>query len=564
MTFLPIVERELRVASRRRFTYWSRLVASGFLLGIFGMILTLAMTAGGMKSFLGMIEFAVLKWTAFVFAACVGIFLTSDSLSEEKREGTLGLLFLTDLRGFDVVLGKLISQSLQAFYGFLAALPILALPIMVGGVTGIEFGRSMLVLCNTLFFSLSIGLLVSSMSREVIKAMNAAFLLMFLFLVLLPWADFGLANWDSSKWNCVLSIVSPGYLFYAAGSLWPQQFWTYIGLQHLLAWSFLVLACLIVPRAWHEKSSARRPLLTRWFSWLRYGSGRARVAFRRKLLEREPVLWLTRRDRWLPRFVLGVTLVALGLLGCNVYVNWRNGPLDYFSAAQFILTGFMVLWMGSQACRFFLESVRNGAMELMLVTPVTPRQIVRSQWKALFRAFFIPLLVLLSLESASDIHNVMLNLNTPNTGPGGANHDYFFNLIIQQVISLASGLINIPLLMTALAWFGMWMGIKNRKAPIAVLKTILLVCIFPLLLEWFAVILTQIFSFKLKLPNWSVTVLFGGMEFVKNIFFIVWARWKLLTKFRQVVSEGGQLRRRRWGVFPRPAALATAPRPLIT
>ena len=39
------------MASRRRFTYWSRLVASGFLLAIFGMILTLAMIEGGMKSF---------------------------------------------------------------------------------------------------------------------------------------------------------------------------------------------------------------------------------------------------------------------------------------------------------------------------------------------------------------------------------------------------------------------------------------------------------------------------------------------------------------------------------
>ena len=29
---------------------------------------------------------------------------TADSLSAEKREGTLGLLFLTDLRGYDVVL----------------------------------------------------------------------------------------------------------------------------------------------------------------------------------------------------------------------------------------------------------------------------------------------------------------------------------------------------------------------------------------------------------------------------------------------------------------------------
>ena len=32
--------------------------------------------------------------------------MTADCLSEEKREGTLGLLFLTDLRGYDIVVSS--------------------------------------------------------------------------------------------------------------------------------------------------------------------------------------------------------------------------------------------------------------------------------------------------------------------------------------------------------------------------------------------------------------------------------------------------------------------------
>ena len=79
---------------------------------------------------------------------------------------------------------------------------------------------------------------------------------------------------------------------------------------------------------------------------------------------------------------------------------------------------------------------------------------------------------------------------------------------------------------------------------------------FPLLLEWFATILAEISLVRLKVPWWTASFVFGVMELFKNIFFILWARWKLLTKFRQVVSEGGQVRRRRWGVFPRPATLA--------
>ncbi len=50
------------------------------------------------------------------------------------------------------VLGKLMSHSLQAFYGLLATAPILALPLLVGGVSGLEFWRVMLIIANTLFF----------------------------------------------------------------------------------------------------------------------------------------------------------------------------------------------------------------------------------------------------------------------------------------------------------------------------------------------------------------------------------------------------------------------------
>ena len=44
--------------------------------------------------------FGVLTWLSVATALCAGLFFTSDCLSEEKREGTLGFLFLTDLRDF--------------------------------------------------------------------------------------------------------------------------------------------------------------------------------------------------------------------------------------------------------------------------------------------------------------------------------------------------------------------------------------------------------------------------------------------------------------------------------
>ena len=91
--------------------------------------------------------------TDYPFGLCLlaGVFLTADCLSEEKREGTLGLLFLTDLKGYDVVLGKFIARSLPALYGLLALLPLIGIPLLLGGVTGSEFWRMALALVNALF-----------------------------------------------------------------------------------------------------------------------------------------------------------------------------------------------------------------------------------------------------------------------------------------------------------------------------------------------------------------------------------------------------------------------------
>src|SRR6187401_1192201 len=125
MTQLPIVSRELRVAARKASTFWIRLVAVIIATLIAtGFILLAAVGIPGAPRF-GPALFSTLTWLGFIATSLAGVFLTSDCLSQEKREGTLGLLFLTDLRGFDVVAGKLLSNSLAAVYGLLAAFPVI-------------------------------------------------------------------------------------------------------------------------------------------------------------------------------------------------------------------------------------------------------------------------------------------------------------------------------------------------------------------------------------------------------------------------------------------------------
>ena len=79
--------------------------------------------------------------------------LAADSISREKREGTLDLLLLTDLRALDVVVGKLTAKLVLCFYALLAIVPTLGVSTLIGGTSAGQCARLFLVWMNALFFS---------------------------------------------------------------------------------------------------------------------------------------------------------------------------------------------------------------------------------------------------------------------------------------------------------------------------------------------------------------------------------------------------------------------------
>src|SRR5204862_2825819 len=151
MTFLPIVDRELRVTARRRSIYRVRLAVALTAMVVAGFILLVNL--GAPQHQLGRHVFVGLSVLCMIYCLFSGRISTADCLSEEKREGTLGLLFLTDLKAYDVVLGKMAATSVSAFNGLLAMLQELAVPLLLGGDTNGEFWRDSLVPVNTFLLS---------------------------------------------------------------------------------------------------------------------------------------------------------------------------------------------------------------------------------------------------------------------------------------------------------------------------------------------------------------------------------------------------------------------------
>src|ERR1700704_2861913 len=108
MSVLPVIVRELRAQSRQPLTHWLR-IAGG--VSVAGAIAAALWTMGTIKSQAGggnMLANPVQtfgttlfgKMNLFIFVA-IWLFVplaTADAVSRERREGTLVLLYLTELR----------------------------------------------------------------------------------------------------------------------------------------------------------------------------------------------------------------------------------------------------------------------------------------------------------------------------------------------------------------------------------------------------------------------------------------------------------------------------------
>jgi hypothetical protein len=550
MTLLPIVDRELRVASRKRSTFWVRIAAAlaGMIIGMMFMFLSLLGGAAGAS--MGSTLFNTLTWISLATALATGLFFTSDCLSEEKRDGTLGFLFLTDLRGYDIVGGKLLATSLRGFFALLAIYPVLAITLLMGGVTGGQFWKTSLALTNALFCSLSAGMLASAMSRDAQRSLGTTLCLLIFFLGAGPLVDWGLAEALGRPFRPLASLTSPGYAFVRAGAWGGGAFWDALAVSHLAGWLCLGIASWVVPRAWQEKGRQNQAVASPRTYRLKYGGEERRLRLRRKLLDRNPVQWLACRERGQS---LGLWILALLLLGGAIAgAVLRAGPevWMFWSVAGAFITMVLYLWAASQSCRFYVDARRSGMIELLLAAPVSVAHVIQGVWSYLLRGFGLPVLIILSVNLAGAVmahQSTWGNLANPQKGA--------YSALISAVIAGVAGVVQAGANLWAISWFGMWMGMTSKNLGYATLKTLLFVQVIPALVISFSsgilsmvIIMPKLMSAAASQSSTAgitiatfmpvlMTVVPAVLSVAKDVGFFFWAREKLHRSFRDQATR---------------------------
>jgi ABC-type Na+ efflux pump permease subunit len=544
---LPVAAREIRVAAHDRGVYRGRAIIAATALLITSWILySLFEYAGQASSAVGQQIFLIQSWAAFLFS-CGAFIATIDSISREKREGTLGLLFLTPLNGRDVILGKLISGLSLFVTGAFATLPILTLPLLLGGIQFIQCFHLLLSLLNTMLLSAAAGLFTSSICVKKQKSAPLAAMIVLAFCGFIPLVVLGLRKTSQLELAYTLQFFTPLFAQQLASGgmigLEIGYYWTSLALVFSISLALLAAASFITPRSWQQK--AKEPLLNRlterYAAWtLRTIKSRSRLG--RELLDRNAYEWLAARQysagtkAW--TFIAAMMLLTAALTFNFTRHHEAAGVLiSICIPVAYILQINLKVRVGGHAANRFADDRECNALELILCTPLSIRQMMCGEARALRRHFLPPIIAVTSLlfiGLALSLQGLDIISQLFITDGGKTFRGPAFLVVLGAVYFLALDTVT-------LAWAGMWCGLASRKfhkargnttALVLAAPFILLFGLFPLVMRN-SFIRSVLHDAGFLLPFLLVL----GFITLCNLIIIYWARKWLLGHARQRLTD---------------------------
>ncbi len=454
MTVLPIIERELRVRARGRATYWSRVVVAliGALLCVQQLIVSSPL---GTPAVAGRHVFHDMVAVAF-WLSCGACLLAVEAINSERREGTLGLLFLTRVQGFDVVAGKLVSVGATSLCALTGLLPALMIPVLAGGVTGGEAFRRAAGLAATLLFALGAGLLGSAAQAHRFKAACGAVLIVILTTVgpCVCYEHITGGIWHyAGMFSPLVLVIAAGDVEYQAA---PGFYWGALATVPALGLLLSLGAGLQLRRTISRDGGAEvvRPppppaTLEREVGLARWRPDKEEVG---------PIEWLAYRQHGVNVIAWSAAVLALAF---SRWVSLASKPIGGAGAPPFWLLvwplglaaaavgGAVVAWV---AGRFFASVRRTGELELLLPTPVGAETIVSDQWRVMKRFFVWPVL---GLQVATVV---------PVLGMTGVRSAGFSSAWpIESAFAALLSFVNTFLGTGVLCGLGLWFGLTARR-----------------------------------------------------------------------------------------------------
>jgi hypothetical protein len=292
------------------------------------------------------------------------------------------------------------------------------------------------------------------------------------------------------------------------------------------------------------------PAVGRWKKFwqeLRFGSPEVRRELRDRLLNINAVHWLSASERFAPKnawlFVVAVILGWIAIWACfKIYVP--NGPP--FWTLGIPATLILFLGLRVRACGLAGEVIArdrlSGALELLLSTTMTEREVAYGQLRTFIRTLLGPALAAVAISSSlfcAALFEVLKRGRAEDLG-------YAWMVYLALVILFACDLV-------ASFWTGMSTACFSRNVPAATGHAALRLLVLPW--AFFVISMTIGITFRIG-NNLQPIHVFGGwwmLCMTNNIFWIIHSRQRFLQRLRAAAAERYQPPKKRWFWWRNPA-----------
>ncbi len=336
---------------------------------------------------------------------------TAGAICLDRSRGTLTHLLVTDLTDVEIVLGKLAARLTPIVVLIAAALPVMELLTLLGGVDPAALLGAFLVTLGVAVLGCCLALIFSLWVRRTHEALLATYTVWGLWLLGRPMLD-QINRVGGLTLNTPSEFADPYVLAFAPywrpGSVEWQDYLRFLaatcGTSVVLALVAVRTMRRLCTREVVKKPASRRGAAAR--SGALTASPASRISDRMgPTLDFNPVLWRewhrNRPARWAR--IVGLIYVVLALtFSLMAILSGRGNDLPAWVNGLQVAIGLLFLSVIS-ATSLAEERVR-GSLDILLTTPLETRRIVLGKWMGTYR--LVPPLAILPVAVIVGVANV--------------------------------------------------------------------------------------------------------------------------------------------------------------
>lgn len=461
------------------------------------------------REFLGMLMMLNL---AFIGVAALSIF--PSAIAEEKEDGTLTLLRMTNLNPLSILLGKGATRLITALMLLAAQIPFTMLAVTLGGVTMTQILHAYAILGATTFFLCNLAMLASVYCRTTTRAGFLTGIIGGVLYVVIPWiyAIIAFRQWwaglatTGGFFKTIIQYVFEANPVFAMGNLLfdsrrtaftSNHVWISLGagtLCFLFAWLIFDRYCATAETAPGRVKKAKNGKTRRW----------AHVS---RPWQRLPLAWKDFNFMAGGRFGFYLRLFMVGLILLGAYgVAWSSYQReleyaadvnnDYYDKAainarfweQFsAITIVLAAWIAGLELllitgRIFGAERRNLTLSSLVALPWSVGKIIRQKILGCL-AVLLPWVILAAIGLALNFREIWDNIireitnQTAYYGQGGGIRILSSISVICYVCTQAL------LSLTVLVWFSL--RIRRGALPATIATMTVVNVIFGITVEVF-------------------------------------------------------------------------------